>query len=68
MVFAAKGGPTSAYPGEVPTLLRKAAELAGDHGAPVPVLAEALKISAAQVRDLLGEADERPVLRLVDSD
>lgn len=52
----------------MPTLLRKAAELADDHGAPVPVLAEALKISAAQVRDLLGEADERPVLRLVDSD
>jgi Zn-dependent peptidase ImmA (M78 family)/transcriptional regulator with XRE-family HTH domain len=68
MVYDAKADPTSAYPGEVPTLLRKAAELAGDHGAPVPVLAEALKISAAQVRDLLGEADERPVLRLVDSD
>ncbi|MFT4127767.1 MAG: XRE family transcriptional regulator [Gordonia sp. (in: high G+C Gram-positive bacteria)] len=57
--------PTSAYPGELPTLLRKASELAGDHGAPVPALAEALKISAAQVRDLLGEHDERPVLRLV---
>ncbi|MBB3036282.1 XRE family transcriptional regulator [Hoyosella altamirensis] len=67
-IYDAKVDPTSAYPGEVPTLLRKAAELAGDHGAPLPVLAEALKISPAQVRDLLGEADERPVLRLVGSD
>lgn len=63
--YDAKADPTTAYPGEVPTLLRKAAELAGDNGAPIPVLAEALKISPAQVRDLLGEADERPVLRLV---
>ncbi|MCT1691554.1 XRE family transcriptional regulator [Brevibacterium sp. p3-SID960] len=60
--------PTRAYPGEVPTVLKKAAELAGDHGATVPVLAEALKISAAQVRDLLGETDQRPVLRLVGKD
>jgi len=65
-VYDAKADPTSAYPGEVPTLLMKAAELAGNHGAPVPVLAEALKISAAQVRDLLGGTDHRPVLRLVD--
>ncbi|MDF3341685.1 XRE family transcriptional regulator [Mycolicibacterium septicum] len=64
-VYDAEADPTSAYGGEVPTLLRKAAELAGDHGAPLPVLAEALKISAAQVRDLLGEPDQRPVLRLV---
>lgn len=60
--------PSSAYPGEVSTLLEKAAELAGDHGAPLPVLAESLKISPAQVRDLLGAADERPVLRLVGSE
>lgn len=57
--------PTSAYPGEMPSLLKKAADLAGDHGAGVPVLAEALKLSPAQVRDLLGDADQRPVLRLV---
>jgi Zn-dependent peptidase ImmA (M78 family)/transcriptional regulator with XRE-family HTH domain len=60
--------PTSAYPGEMPTLLKKAAELAGDHGAGIPALAEALRLTAAQVRDLLGEADERPVLRLVNSE
>lgn len=67
-VYDAKADPTSAYPGEVPTLLRKAEELASDHGAPVSALAEALKISAAQVRDLLGEADQRPMLRLVGSE
>ncbi|MBU2075215.1 MAG: hypothetical protein KJ938_12340, partial [Actinobacteria bacterium] len=57
--------PTSAYPGEVPTLLNKAAELAGTNGAGVPALAEILKVSPTQVRDLLGEIDQRPVLRLV---
>jgi hypothetical protein len=57
--------PTSAYPGEMPTLLKRAAELAGDHGTGVPTLAEALRLSPAQVRDLLAEADQRPVLRLV---
>jgi Zn-dependent peptidase ImmA (M78 family)/DNA-binding XRE family transcriptional regulator len=57
--------PTSAYPGEMPSLLRKAADLAGDHGAGVPALADALKLSPAQVRDLLGDADQRPILRLV---
>jgi Zn-dependent peptidase ImmA (M78 family)/transcriptional regulator with XRE-family HTH domain len=60
--------PTSSYAGEVPSLLTKAAELAGDHGAGVPALAETLKLSVAQVRDLLGEADHRPVLRLVDGE
>lgn len=59
--------PTSAYPGEMPSLLKKAAQLAGDHGAGVPALADALKLSPAQVRDLLGDADQRPVLHLVGS-
>lgn len=64
-VYDAKADPTNAYPGEVPTLLNKAAELAEGHGGGVPTLAEALKLSPAQVRDLLGEVDQRPVLRLV---
>ena len=46
-------------------MLKKAAELAGDHGAGLPALAEALKLSPAQVPDLLGDADQRPVLSLV---
>jgi len=57
--------PTRSYPGEVPTLLRKAAELAADYGVGAPALAEAMKISPGLVRDLLGEKDERPSLRLV---
>lgn len=67
-VYDSKADPTSSYPGEVPTLLRKAADLASDHGAPVHVLSESLKISPAQVRDLLGEIDKRPQLRLVGKD
>jgi Zn-dependent peptidase ImmA (M78 family)/transcriptional regulator with XRE-family HTH domain len=58
--------PTSAYPGETPTLLKKAAELASDHGTAVPALAEVLKVSPGLIRDLLGQVDQRPVLRLVD--
>ncbi|MFE3444520.1 XRE family transcriptional regulator [Nocardia sp. NPDC059180] len=65
VVIDPSADPTSAYPGEVPTLLSKAAELAGDHGVSIPALADVLKISPLQVRDLLGEADQRPVLRLV---
>lgn len=65
MVNDPSADPTSAYPEEVSTLLKKAAELAADHGAGVPVLAEILKLSPGQVRDLLGELDQRPMLRLV---
>lgn len=57
--------PTTAYPGEVPTLLKMAADLAAQRGAGVTALSEALKISPRQVRDLLGEVDQRPILRLV---
>ncbi len=57
--------PTCAYPGEVPSLLRKAAKLAAHHGAPITALADTLKLSPAHVRDLLGEDDQRPALRLV---
>lgn len=65
MVNDPSADPTIAYPGGVPTLLKKATELATEHGAGVPALAEALKIGPGQVRDLLGEVDQRPVLRLV---
>lgn len=65
MVGDLTADPTSAYPGEVPTLLKKATELAGQYGSGVPALAEALKVNPHTVRDLLGEVDPRPVLRLV---
>jgi Zn-dependent peptidase ImmA (M78 family) len=58
--------PASAYPGETPTLLKKAADLAADHGGRTPVIADAMKMSTSRMRDLLGEEDKRPVLRLVD--
>lgn len=57
--------PTSSYAGEVPTLLNRAAELAAKHGVTVPAIAEALRLPPAQVRGLLGVADQRPVLRIV---
>lgn len=65
-VYDPAADPTSAYPGEMPTLLKKAAKLAEDHGAGVPDLAESLKLAPRQVRDLLGEVDQRPALRLVE--
>lgn len=65
MVAGPTADPTSAYPGEVPTLLKKAAELADRYGAGAAALGEALKISPRLVRDLLGDPDPRPVLRLV---
>lgn len=65
MVDDPSADPTSAYPGETPTLLRKAAELAAEQGATVPALAEILRLAPTQVRDLLGDPDQRPVLRLV---
>lgn len=61
----AAADPTNLYPGEMPTLLQKAADLAADYGADVPVLAESLKIRPRQVRGLFGQADQRPVLRLI---
>lgn len=65
MLHDPSADPTTSYPGEIPTLLKKAAELAAEHGGGIPALAEALRISPGQVRDLLGEVDRRPVLRLV---
>lgn len=66
MTSAPTADPTSIYPGEVPTLLKKAADLAAEYGAGAPALAETLKIRPHQVRDLLGEKDRRPALRLVE--
>ncbi|WP_300679569.1 ImmA/IrrE family metallo-endopeptidase [Nocardioides sp.] len=57
--------PTSAYPGETPSLLKRAAELAGEHGTTIPAISEAVRLNPSMVRGLLGDADHRPVLRLV---
>lgn len=66
MVDDPAADPTKGYPGEMPTLLKRAADLAAEHGAAVPALAETLKVSPDLIRDLLGDTDRRPVLRLVD--
>ena len=65
MVNDPAADPTSASPGETPSLLKRAAELAGEHGTPIPAIAEAVKLSPSMVRGLLGDAEQRPVLRLV---
>lgn len=58
--------PMTAYRGEVPTLLAKAVELAAGNDAPLPVLADALRIAPRELRNLLGQPDSRPILRLVE--
>jgi Zn-dependent peptidase ImmA (M78 family)/transcriptional regulator with XRE-family HTH domain len=55
----------SRYPGERPTLLPKAAELAASHGLPLPLLADRLHLPLPRLRDLLGVPAPRPHLRLV---
>ncbi|MBD3148550.1 helix-turn-helix domain-containing protein [Microbispora camponoti] len=57
--------PISRFPGEVPTLLKSAYELAEQHGLTIKQLARDLAWPVSQVRELLGEASIRPVLRLV---
>ena len=55
----------SRYPGERPELLIRAAEVAGAHGLPLPVLAERLHLPLPRLRDLLGMPAPRPHLRLI---
>lgn len=58
--------PVSEYPGELPTLLNSALDLAEQNGVTYQTLARDLRISPARVLALLGRTEERPVLRLVD--
>ncbi len=54
------------YPGELPVLLRQAFELATEQtGLTMHDLAGQLAWPASRVRELLGIADQRPVLRIV---
>jgi len=57
--------PITAYPGETPTLLRSAFELAEQHGLTLAQLADELAWSVKTVRSRLGHDDERPTLTLV---
>ncbi|WP_280414947.1 XRE family transcriptional regulator [Nocardia carnea] len=58
--------PVTQYPGETPALLAKAFELAETHGTlTLTKLARELRWRPKRVRELLGQPDQRPVLRLV---
>ncbi|MEZ7126184.1 ImmA/IrrE family metallo-endopeptidase [Nonomuraea sp. AD125B] len=57
--------PISGFPGEVPTLLISAYELAEQHGLTIKQLARDLAWPVSEVREFLGQAPLRPVLRLV---
>lgn len=57
--------PVALYPGEVPSLLRDALALAECHGTTRGLLAAELCWTTAHLDEVLGEADPRPVLRLV---
>ena len=53
------------YPGEIPTMISQAFELAEQHGLSQAELADQLKITRARLRLLLGQPTARPTLRLV---
>ena len=53
------------YPGEIPTMISKAFDLAEQHGLTLAQLADQLKISRPRLRLLLGQPEPRPALRLV---
>lgn len=53
------------FVGEVPSLLRRAVELAEAHDVTIRSLAQELAWKPSQVRRMLGDADERPTLKLL---
>jgi Zn-dependent peptidase ImmA (M78 family)/transcriptional regulator with XRE-family HTH domain len=57
--------PVDGYPGEMPTVLSSAFELAEKHGLSLRELADELKWPMSRVTQLLGQAGKRPTLRLV---
>lgn len=58
--------PVAQFPGELPSLLSTAVELAEQRGITIPELATELAWTPAHVRRMLGAHDERPRLTLVD--
>jgi Zn-dependent peptidase ImmA (M78 family)/transcriptional regulator with XRE-family HTH domain len=57
--------PIDGFPGEQPTLLRKAFELAADHGLTITALAQELRWPVERIRQLLGTVTDRPTLNLI---
>lgn len=60
--------PVHAYPGEIPSMLAKAAELAEQFGYGQRDLAKELKWHPSRVREILGVEDTRPALSLVNNE
>ena len=58
--------PVTRFPGELPSLLSTAVELAEQRGVTIPELALELAWTPAHVRRMLGAQDERPRLTLVE--
>lgn len=58
--------PVAQFPGELPSLLSTAVELAEQRGVTIPELAAELAWTPAHVRRMLGAQDERPRLTIVD--
>jgi Zn-dependent peptidase ImmA (M78 family)/transcriptional regulator with XRE-family HTH domain len=57
--------PIYQFVGEVPSLLRRAVELAEQNGVTIASLAQELAWEPARVRRMVGDTDQRPSLRLV---
>lgn len=58
--------PLTAYPGEVPSLLREAVRLAdAEAGMSLAAIANELRLPVGRIRELLGSEDSRPKLHLV---
>ncbi|WP_154697585.1 hypothetical protein [Lentzea guizhouensis] len=60
-----KPEPLEWYPGEQPTLLAQAFDLACDHGLSITQLADQLAWKVPRIREFLGVPDIRPVLRVM---
>lgn len=57
--------PITGYPGEVPALLSRAFDLALAHGLTIGDLADELHCKPQRIRQLLGQVDQRPELRMI---
>lgn len=57
--------PIAGYPGEQPVLLRRAYDLASQHGLTMSALADQLAWSVPRLRQIIGIDDSRPILKLL---
>lgn len=62
---ALRNEPTTSFPGELPSLLKNAFDLATENGLTLPALADELAWHTSRVRTLLSQHDQRPTLKIV---